>query len=83
MHRHQLNLEEKSLTATSEVRRGQPAEEIVRATEATEANLVILGTHGTIGTQAFWSGAVAAKVARKTVAPVLLVPAASASNQDE
>jgi len=83
LHRHQLNLEEKSLTATSEVRRGQPAEEIVRATEATETNLVILGTHGTIGTQAFWSGAVAAKVARKTVAPVLLVPAASASNQDE
>ncbi len=83
LYRHQLNLEKISLTATSEVRRGQPAEEIVRATETTEASLVILGTHGTIGTQAFWSGAVAAKVARKTVAPVLLVPATSTSNHDE
>jgi nucleotide-binding universal stress UspA family protein len=75
LNRHQERLAKIPLAVTIEVRRGDPAEEIVKSTAAGETDLLVLGTHGTIGTQAFWSGGVAAKVARKTAAPVLLVPA--------
>lgn len=65
------------ITVTSEVRRGVPSEEILTATEAVKADLVVLGTHGTVGTEAFWRGSVSAKIARKTMVPVLLVPVVS------
>ena len=67
----------REIAASAEVLRGDPAEEIINATTAQSIDLLVLGTHGTIGAQAFWSGSVAARVARKTVVPVLLVPARS------
>jgi nucleotide-binding universal stress UspA family protein len=82
LHRHRLKLEGIPIAATCEVVRGDPTEEIIKVAEASGASLMVLGTHGTIGTQAFWSGGVAARVARKTVAPVLLVPAASGLDRD-
>ncbi|MFH2056330.1 MAG: universal stress protein [bacterium] len=72
---HQRRIAKIPLEARSEVLRGDPAEETVKVTAAQGVDLLVLGTHGTIGAQAFWSGSVAAKIARKTVAPVLLVPA--------
>lgn len=81
--KHQERLKEQSLTATGEVLRGDPVEEIIKRTGELQASLVVLGTHGTIGTRAFWSGSVGAKVARKTVAPLLLVPAAPQTQDDD
>jgi nucleotide-binding universal stress UspA family protein len=79
---HQQKLEGKSVSTTIDVRRGDPADELVRDSVSLEVDLVVLGTHGTVGAEAFWTGSVAAKVARKTVAPVLLVPARPGKNRD-
>jgi nucleotide-binding universal stress UspA family protein len=80
---HQRKLETMSLAVTTEVLRGDPAEEIVKASSAPEIDLVVLGTHGTVGTKAFWSGSVTAKVARRTLAPVLLIPAVVSAEESE
>lgn len=72
-------LEQMDLSVSTEVLRGDPAELTVALSASGEIDLVVLGTHGTVGTEAFWSGSVAAKIARKTAAPVLLVPARSSS----
>ncbi len=82
LQHHQQRLAEKQINATCEVLRGDPTEEIVKATASQGADLVVLGTHGTIGTEAFWSGSVAARVARKTIAPLLLVPAAPVPREE-
>lgn len=82
LNHHQRKLEANSITSTSDVRRGDPADEIVEESALMQADLVVLGTHGTVGVEAFWSGSVAAKVARKTIAPVLLVPAKQSASPD-
>jgi len=81
--RHQERLKVKSVPATTDVRRGDPADEIVEDSVSLEVDLVVLGTHGTVGAEAFWTGSVAAKVARKTVTPVLLVPVKPDKNKDQ
>jgi nucleotide-binding universal stress UspA family protein len=58
----------------SEVRRGGPVAEL--ATDAAEHadGLVVVATHGRAGLQAIWSPSVAARLLKRTQAPVLLVP---------
>jgi nucleotide-binding universal stress UspA family protein len=67
-------LREAGLTATGEVRRGDPAAEIVQAAERLAADLVVLGTHGKAGMNALWSGSVAPRIASSTRLPLLFVP---------
>ncbi len=52
---------------------GDPAEEILRLTEALRCDLVVMGTHGTTGLGRFLTGSVAEEVLRKAVCPVLVV----------
>ena len=73
----QEELAHSALRASAEVLRGDPAEQIVRAAEARKTDLLVLGTHGTVGAKAFWSGSVTAQIARTIQVPVLLVPAAT------
>ena len=58
----------------AEVRRGGPVAEL--ATDAAEHadGLVVVATHGRAGLQAIWSPSVAARLLKRTHAPVLLVP---------
>jgi len=70
---------EKELTAAGvhagcETSRGDPARAIVKAARRLSADLVVMGTHGRAGTDAFWAGSVAAHVVNRAVAPLLLVP---------
>ena len=60
--------------ATAEIARGDPAPVIARTAEKIGANLIIFGTHGRAGFDAFWNRSVAASVARRTVIPLLLIP---------
>jgi nucleotide-binding universal stress UspA family protein len=60
--------------ATAEIARGDPAPVIARTAEKIGANLIIFGTHGRAGLDAFWNRSVAASVARRTVIPLLLIP---------
>lgn len=64
--------------ASIRVLRGDPAAEISRAAEHLAADLVVMGTHGRVGTDAFWSGSVTPAVFNRTRVPLLLVPVARA-----
>jgi nucleotide-binding universal stress UspA family protein len=59
---------------TTEVCRGDPASAIVRTAQRMEADLVVMGTRGKRGMDAFWSGSVAAQVSSRSRVPLLLVP---------
>jgi nucleotide-binding universal stress UspA family protein len=60
--------------AGSETSRGDPARAIVKAARRLTADLVVMGTHGRAGTDAFWAGSVAAQVVARASVPLLLVP---------
>jgi nucleotide-binding universal stress UspA family protein len=67
-------LQAQGLSVRAEVCRGDPAAGIVRTAQETKADLVVLGTHGKTGLDAFWSGSVAYEVASRSHLPLLLVP---------
>jgi len=67
-------LTQSGVAATCEVFRGDPARAIVKSTRRLAGGLVVMGTHGRAGTDAFWAGSVAARVVAHSRAPVLLVP---------
>ena len=60
--------------AGSETSRGDPSRAIVGAARRLAADLVVMGTHGRAGTDAFWAGSVAARVVARASVPLLLVP---------
>ncbi|MGB8213586.1 MAG: universal stress protein [Anaerolineales bacterium] len=64
------------IPATAEIARGDPAPVIVKTAEKLAADLILFGTHGRAGLDAFWNRSVAAGVARRTKIPLLLVPLA-------
>jgi nucleotide-binding universal stress UspA family protein len=69
-------LHDSDLTITTEVRRGDPPICIVETAEESGADLIVLGTHGRAGMDAFWSGSVAPKISSRSNLPLLLVPVA-------
>jgi nucleotide-binding universal stress UspA family protein len=69
-------LRDAGLTVTAEVARGDPASTIVSIAHQIKADLIVLGTHGKVGTAAFWAGSVAPRVSDRTRLPLLLVPIA-------
>lgn len=67
-------LQQQGLTVTYEVRRGDPAEKLVEAARKAQVDLIVLGTHGKSGMDAFWSGSVAPRIPNITRIPLLLIP---------
>ena len=63
-----------NLDVTAEVERGDPARQVVQSADAQNAQLIVLGTHGKSGLNAFWSGSVAPRIVEQTQLPILLVP---------
>jgi nucleotide-binding universal stress UspA family protein len=63
-----------SLKVEAEVRRGEPVATITDAAENLPADLIVLGTHGKTGSDAFWSGSATPKIASRSQIPLLLVP---------
>jgi len=59
---------------TTEMTRGDVPGAIVETARQLIAELIVMGTHGKAGSEAFWSESVAASVATRTELPVLLVP---------
>ena len=72
--RHLNLFKKKDLPATAEIARGDPAAVIAKTAEKIGADLIVFGTHGRAGLDAFWNRSVAASVARKTQTPILLLP---------
>jgi nucleotide-binding universal stress UspA family protein len=54
--------------------RGDPASKIIEAGAQLYAGLIVMGVHGTVGSQAFWERSVPPKVSARSRIPVLLVP---------
>ncbi len=69
-----IGLQAVGLGTTTEVCRGDPASAIVRTAQRMEADLVVMGTRGKRGMDAFWSGSVAAQVSSRSRVPLLLMP---------
>jgi nucleotide-binding universal stress UspA family protein len=58
----------------AEVRRGAPVAQLAADTAEHADGLVVAATHGRAGLQAIWSPSVAARLLKRTSAPILLVP---------
>ena len=67
-------LKKEAIPATADILRGDPAPVIARSADDLDAGLIVFGTHGRVGMEAFWNRSVAAGVVRRTSRPVLLVP---------
>ena len=67
-------LKQQGLTAAAEVARGDATSAIVATAERIGADMIVLGTHGKAGMDAFWSGSITPKIANRTRLPLLLVP---------
>ncbi len=59
---------------SGEVARGEPSDIIAKTALEIKADLIVMGTHGKAGADAFWSGSVTPRVFSKTSIPLLLVP---------
>jgi len=55
-------------------RRGDPARQLARAAAEHGNDLLVLGTHGRAGSQAFWAESAAARIIAAVRLPALLVP---------
>ena len=71
---HVAEFEKAGIPATAQIERGDPAPVIAKTAESLGADLILFGTHGTVGLDAFWNRSVTAAVARQTHIPLLLVP---------
>jgi nucleotide-binding universal stress UspA family protein len=69
---HAAEWQAAGLQVQTEVRRGDPAPQVVAA--AKNSDLIVIGTHGKAGMQAFWSGSVGPKIITQTHLPILLIP---------
>jgi nucleotide-binding universal stress UspA family protein len=61
-------------TTVTEVRRGEPVAQLATDRGEHDDGLVVIATHGRAGLQAIWNRSVAARLLRRTDAPILLVP---------
>ncbi|MEO7094547.1 MAG: universal stress protein [Polyangiales bacterium] len=61
------------VTATTEVRVGNPVDEINRFVDEAKVDLIVMGTHGHTGIRALIAGSVTEKVIRTAKVPVLTV----------
>ncbi len=71
---HLNTFKNKNILATAEIARGDPAIIIGKTAESLGSDLILFGTHGHAGMDAFWNRSVAANVARRTKIPLLLIP---------
>jgi nucleotide-binding universal stress UspA family protein len=71
---HLAQLQAAGLSVRADVHRGDPAKAIVRTARRVNADLIVLGTHGKSGMDAFWSSSVAPQVSSQSYVPLLLVP---------
>ncbi|MEN6408152.1 MAG: universal stress protein, partial [Anaerolineaceae bacterium] len=75
----EVMLSEDGIPVSGEVSRGDPAGEIGRAANDIGAELVVLGTHGKAGMNAFWAGSLLPKILAQVRRPLLLVPVSKLS----
>lgn len=75
--RHMNELSDQGISTSACVDRGDPTSQIVSTARKTSTDLVVIGTHGKAGTQAFWERSMAQRLLRRIRASFLLVPISS------
>jgi nucleotide-binding universal stress UspA family protein len=73
-----VELRNRGVRVEAQVRRGQPADEIIAAARATRADLIAMSTHGRSGLGRLVFGSVAEAVLRQAGIPVFLLRATEA-----
>jgi nucleotide-binding universal stress UspA family protein len=68
------DFQRQGVRVTAEVARGDPATVIIDTAQAIQADVIILGTHGKVGLDAFWSGSLSPRITSRLRLPLLLVP---------
>ncbi len=69
-----MSLRDARITVTTDVRRGDPARELVQAITAHGVDLVVMATHARAGLDGLLAGSVGPRVVAAAPCPVLLVP---------
>lgn len=69
-----FQLRQSGVEVSTEIGRGDPTRFLTRTARSQKSDLIVLGTHGRTGMDAFWSGSVAPKISSRTRLPILLVP---------
>ncbi len=69
-------LQLRGIVSTAEVGRGDPAEQVVQSASGQNTDMIVMGTHGKKGLEAFWSASFAPRIIERTRDPLLLVPVA-------
>jgi nucleotide-binding universal stress UspA family protein len=77
---HVHRLQAAGILVTASILRGDPVSAIAGAAESISADLVVLGTHGKTGMDAFWSRSATPLLSRKIMIPFLLVPVHGSSD---
>jgi nucleotide-binding universal stress UspA family protein len=75
LKRHVEQLQEAGLSTSATVARGEPADVIRDTAARLAADLIVLGTHGAAGMEAFWSGSLGQKLLGRIPASFLLAAA--------
>jgi len=75
LEEHELALLTDGINATRHIARGAPADVIAKAADEIGIDLIVIGTHGKIGMDAFWSGSLTPRLCHHCRVPLLLVPA--------
>jgi nucleotide-binding universal stress UspA family protein len=70
----QKRLEASDLKVSVSTSRNDPADAIAETVTKVNADLIILGTHGKKGAEAFWEGSITPKISKSSQIPLLLVP---------
>jgi nucleotide-binding universal stress UspA family protein len=78
---HLERLKAAGLQATAQVVRGDPAEELARLVMERGDDLIVMGTHGRAGSDAFWNRSTAARVLGRMNVPALLIPVKEAKSK--
>lgn len=68
------SFQNQGIYTTIQVLRGDPAAVISDLAGKTQADIIVLGTHGKSGMEAFWAGSVTHKVCSQCKTPMLLIP---------
>lgn len=74
LDRRAAELSRQGVLVDHETSRGDPARAIISSARRLSADLVVMGTHGRAGADAFWAESVGARVVARIQAPLMLVP---------
>jgi nucleotide-binding universal stress UspA family protein len=74
LDRQRERIQKTGISATLQVLRGDPADELTVLSNSRQYDLIVLGTHGKAGSTAFWNRSVAARVLGKIKITALLIP---------